>query len=148
MLCIYDHRYAIPEDTRTPFFFPELKVMEYFKSSRLLKERSYARREPFLMDYYNNDDDNDKDKDKDTAMMQFQPTIQDLASPPTSNYDKFWVSSWFRIFVFSSSWTAFPFVTQFLYAEITGESKVLGEDLVVSLSSFLPAISLIYGTNT
>lgn len=118
---------VIADDAKSPMLYPELKVMDYLKSSRLLVERSYARRDPFTED-----------------RLESQPTIQDLSSPKSNNLDGLWVSSWFRLFVFLTCWMLFPSLTQFLYANV--DTDAISVDLTFNLSSFLPAVSLIYGT--
>jgi hypothetical protein len=103
--------------------------MDYLKSSRLLNERSYARKEQFTKNG-----------------LKLKPTVQDLSSPPTPNIDKLWVSSWFRLFTFSFGWMVFPYITQFLYSNalLNGPDSLL-DDNAFNLSTFLPSVSLIYG---
>ncbi len=103
------------------------------RSSRLLKERSYARRDAFTFQNVRNNT---------------KPTIQDLASPPSNNLDKLWVSSWFRLFVASVSWFSFPLVTKYVHDIVMNTDdggELIAAEVAFNLSSFLPSVSLIYG---
>ena len=127
----FNYRNTLADDIKTPLFFPELKVMDFQRATRLLKERSYARKDPFLSDNLNT-----------------KPTIQDLASPPSNNLDKLWVSSWFRLVVGLTSWTVFPFMTMYVYdlaKNSVGGQEFIAAEVAFNLSSFLPSVSLIYG---
>jgi len=87
----------VPDDSKTPFVFPELKVTEYLKSSRLVLGRSYARKESFV-----------------SVDKEFKPTVQDLSSPPSTFIDRFLISSWYRLAVFGLTWQIYPYINDFL----------------------------------
>jgi len=126
--------YTLPEDAKTPKSFPELRAMDFYRSSRLLNERSYARKNRFF----------EIDKMSCDGSQLFQPTIQDLSSPAFVGLEKVWVTSYFRIGVITISGFIFPLVTQFLYAQSVGIAR-MEEAMVVDSMSFLPAVSLVYG---
>ena len=123
------------EESRTPIFFPEMKLLDYARSSRLLKGRSYARVGPFT-----------------TEKFDELLTIQDLASPvsKTKFFDRFWVSSWYRLIIFCASWFSFPYATEIIrqvidYRIVDGSRVADFVDVSADIGSFFPAISLIYG---
>ena len=125
------HRNTLADDAKTSFFFPELKVMDYQRATRLVKERSYARKDPFLSNNLN-----------------AKPTIQDISSPQTNNLEKLWVSSWFRLLVGLASWAVFPSLTMYVHdlANNSGRGQeFISAEVAFNLSSFLPSVSLIYG---
>ena len=99
-----------------------------------MNERSYARKKRFST----------IDEIGSTKSLVFQPTIQDVSSPPFSLVDKGWSSSWFRLSIFGMSWFLFPLVTQYFYAQ-TEDINLWKEQIEADLLSFIPAISLVYG---
>ncbi len=129
-------RSALPGDARAPLIFPELRALDFFRSSRLLKERSYARKDRFIEvdEIYG---------DNKTSVFEFQPNIQDISSPKFSSADKFWISSWGRISIFGLSWVLFPYAIKFLFSNRAEITALQEADL-----SFLPAVSLVYGQSS
>jgi len=114
----------LPDDSKTPFFFPELKAMDYLRSSRLVLGRSYARKESFV-----------------SVDKEFKPTVQDLSSPPSTFIDRFLISSWYRLAVFGLTWQIYPYIKDFLI----DKGDLLPSDLLVNISPFVSGLSLIYG---
>ena len=118
------NRDKLPDDSKTPFFFPDLKAMDYLRSSRLVLGRSYARKEPFV-----------------SVDKEFKPTVQDLFSPPSTFIDKFLISSWYRLAVFGLTWQIYPYINDFLI----DKGDLLPSDLMANISPFASGLSLIYG---
>lgn len=95
------------------------------RKTRLLKERSYARSEPF-----------------ETANIAVPPTLDDLAPPISSIIDKFYVSTPAIIMAFAAAYFTFPFITESLHGIITASEDSINE----ILGTFAPGISILYGT--
>jgi hypothetical protein len=98
------------------------------KRTRLLKNRSYARLEPF-------------EKEK----MRAPPSLEDLNSPPSSFADTFWTGAPYRLGSFLSAYIAFPYITKFLNHFVTA-STLEASDLDDITSKFGPGVSILYGT--
>ncbi|KAL3939457.1 MAG: hypothetical protein SGBAC_005821 [Bacillariaceae sp.] len=107
----------------------------YFRATRLVRGRSYARPNAF-----------------DLEQLYELPDLQDLASPPNPEYadDNLWTKNgalWFRTTPFrlgllAISYFSFGPMVHFLYTHLPAIDKL--ESL--SESNFVPGISIVYGT--
>ena len=113
----------LPADTAVQWFNPELMTYKFARSSRLVKGRSYARRNAF-----------------DQESISSLPTIQDLASPPSVFAEIYWFSFGFRTLILVAAYYAFPPLTGFLV------DKIPVDDLDTLTARFAPGISILYST--
>ena len=94
-------------------------------SSRLLSDRSYARKEAFAADF-----------------RERPPSLPDISPPVPRQGDRFWIGTPFRIMVAVTAYLAFPFLTEVL-ARYVSDSP---DDLSKITSTFIPGVSIVYGT--
>lgn len=95
------------------------------RQTRLLKERAYARSEPFAAEN-----------------ITVPPSLNDLAARTREPFEGFWISAPARILSFGISYFSFPYLTQFLDNFVTMSPSALDE----ITSKFAPGISILYGT--
>lgn len=117
----------LPDESKTSMLNFEMWPYDYFRSTRLLQGRSYARNTAF---------------EKDNIYRQ--PNIQDLASPKQSN-DKFstlWSTTAFRFGIFLAAFFSFSPIVQFLNNQETIPLSVVDE----LTDNFSTGVSILYGT--
>lgn len=102
------------------------EVTRSAKKSRLLKERSYARKEIFAEEN-----------------LLVPPSLDDLSPPPSNPEDSFWISNASRALSFFAAYLTFPYVTQFLDKFLV---TMPPEELEGITNQFAPGISILYGT--
>jgi hypothetical protein len=112
-------------DERTPLEWDILSIARSARKTRLLKNRAYAREEPFSK-----------------INIPNPPTLKDLAPPPPKFWDTFWITTPARVASFLAAYLLFPYITQFLDHFVTMEPQKLDE----ITSKFGPGISILYGT--
>lgn len=115
-----------PETPRSIFNGVFTRVDDSARKTRLLNERSYARKEPF-----------------EVANIATPPSLADLSPPKASPLDTFWISSPFRIMTFAIAFFSLPLITSFLSSSIV---TMVPEQLDEITSKFAPGISILYGT--
>jgi len=93
--------------------------------TRLLKNRSYAKKEPFAL---NN--------------ITVPPSLSDLSYPPSSQSKGLWVGFPARIVTGVVAYMVFPYLTSFLERFVTMPPAQL-DDIT---SKFGPGVSILYGT--
>jgi hypothetical protein len=101
------------------------QIMRSAKSTRLLKYRSYAKKDAFSSD-----------------MMLSPPSSKDLSPKTRNQLEILWISPWYRWAVLVLSYLTFPFITQLLAKFVTMTSSPLAE----IATQFAPGISILYGT--
>ena len=106
-------------------FGPSTIRDEVAKRTRLLEERSYARKEPFAMEN-----------------ITRAPNLEDVSSTTLDSWEGLWISTPFRVGIFGSAYLLFPFVTRFLDNFVTMPPEQLDE----ITSKFGPGVSILYGT--
>jgi hypothetical protein len=102
------------------------EVVRSAKKSRLLKERSYARKEVFAEEN-----------------ILVPPSLDDLSPPPSKPEDSFWISNASRAFSFFGAYLTFPYLTEFLDKFLV---TMPPEQLEGITGQFAPGISILYGT--
>jgi hypothetical protein len=107
------------------FELSPLAVTESARRTRLILDRSYARKEPFA---YEN--------------ITVPPSLSDLSPPRPEPWDGFWISAPARIGSYVGAYFLFPFVTRFVDMFTSMEADQLDE----ITSKFGPGISILYGT--
>jgi len=107
-------------------FEPEISfILKANRATRLVEDRSYARRESFEGENITN-----------------RPTLEDLSSPQPNTTSKLWISASYRLGVGVLAYVAFPPLTRVLEGMVT-----VTPDLLNELSrTFAPGISILYGT--
>ena len=100
-------------------------VTKSAQKTRLLNNRCYARKEPFVAEN-----------------IAVPPSLSDLSPPPSQPLDRIWISSTFRIGSFLLAFCALPLLTEFLSNFVTMEPDELDE----ITGRFSPGISILYGT--
>lgn len=93
--------------------------------TRLLEDRSYARKEPFLMDN-----------------MLNPPTLEDLSPPSDALRDKFFISTPANVLSFLVSYFLFPPIIHAMEFVV----KTSGDQLEEILTTYAPGVSILYGT--
>jgi hypothetical protein len=106
-------------------FEGEDSVLPSSKRTRILAERSYARKEPFAAEN-----------------ITVPPSLDDLASIPRKPFEGFWISVPYRILSFGLSYAFFPVIVKYLDKFVTQNPSELDE----VTSKFAPGISILYGT--
>ena len=110
-------------------FEPEVSaILKAARATRLVKGRSYARRDAF-----------------EKENIASRPTLDDLSPPtppPGSPFNKIWISATYRFGIIFAAYFSFPPITRTLEQAVT-----VTPDLVNELTSkFAPGISILYGT--
>jgi len=105
---------------------PEVSfIIRNARATRLVKDRSYARRESF-----------------EAENITSRPTLVDLSPPKVKVYSKLWTSAFYRLGVLAVAYYSFPSLTRTLEKTVT-----MTPDLLEELASkFAPGISILYGT--
>lgn len=101
------------------------QLMPTASQTRLLRERAYARSEPFA-----------------TENITVPPSLDDLSARSREPFEGFWISNQARLLSFGISFFTFPYLTRFLDSFVTMEPGQLDE----ITSKFVPGISILYGT--
>ena len=94
-------------------------------NTRIRSNRSYSKKEPFLLDN-----------------IDVPPCSDDLATPATDPSKTFWISPLARLLSFCTAFIAFPYITHVVDSISTMPPERLDE---IS-SKFGPGISILYGT--
>lgn len=108
--------------------FSEKQLSVFSSSTRLLAERRYAKRGPYL-----------------PAKILTTPTILDLSPPrklTSSDPERTWLSLQFRASVCISAYLAFPYIIKFIMPLVDQSTFELQQ----VVSSFVPGISILFGT--
>ena len=95
------------------------------KQTRLLRDRSYARPEPF-----------------EAINIPNPPGLEDLSPPKPQDGEAFWITSTARLLSFFVPYALFPYITRILDGFVTMPPQQLDE----ITSKFGPGISILYGT--
>jgi Protein of unknown function (DUF4239) len=93
--------------------------------TRIRSNRSYSKKEPFLLEN-----------------IDAPPCSDDLATPATDPAKTFWISPQSRLLSFCSAFIAFPYITHI----VDSISTMPPEQLDEISSKFGPGISILYGT--
>ena len=101
------------------------QIMKSAKSTRLLKYRSYAKRDAFS-----------------TENIHVPPSSKDLSPKTRNQLEILWINPLYRWAILVLSYLIFPCITQFLAKYITTTSTHLAEITM----QFGPGISILYGT--
>jgi len=111
--------------------FIDYTLEPYSQVTRLVEPRFYARSDQF-----------------DRNMMDVQPTIEDLAPPPSlyNSYGEFlaWNKLPARAVVGTMAYFIFPWIVQLLQAIITDDESA--EALLSMVNTSLPGVSIVLGT--
>ena len=102
------------------------RIMDSAKATRLLKYRSYAKREAFMQD-----------------SITSQPTLGDLSPPPRTDLETLWISPLYRWAILLASYLIFPQITTILEKFVSPSSST---ELAGIVSQFAPGVSVLYGT--
>jgi len=104
-------------------------IVKFARETRLVKERSYARRDAF-----------------ESENISSRPTLDDLSPPipqsPENLTSKLWTSASYRIGVLAVAYYSFPPLTRMLERSVTITPDSLNE----ITSKFAPGVSILYGT--
>jgi len=118
----------VPEESRTSIFnLFEMTPYDYYRATRLVQGRSYARNTAFQKENINE-----------------LPNLQDLSSPKqsTDRTDRLWSTTAFRCGVFLVAFFAFPPIVQFLNFQETIPLSSVSE----LTDNFSTGVSILYGT--
>lgn len=104
-----------------------LDIKHLANQTRLLNERSYARPGSFLLEN-----------------IDRPPSLDDLLPPPRRDpFEGFWISVPARLLSFGVAYAIFPFACKFMYEHVI---TLHTNTLFQVISSFIPGISVLYGT--
>jgi len=109
-------------------FEPEVSfILKANRATRLVKGRSYARRDAF-----------------ESENIASRPTLDDLTPPtsPNSFFGNIWISATYRLVIISTAYYSFPPLTRQLERSVTMTPDLLNE----LTNNFAPGISILYGT--
>jgi hypothetical protein len=101
------------------------RFMDSAKATRLLKYRSYARREAFMQE-----------------TIDSRPTLGDLSPPSRTQLETLWISPWYRWVILLGSYLIFPKITAILENVVSQSSTELAE----ITNQFAPGVAVLYGT--
>jgi len=101
------------------------QILKSSKSTRLLKYRSYARKDAFS-----------------TENMNVPPSSTDLSPKTRTALEVLWISPLYRWATLVISYLLFPYITQLLHTYVTMTPSQLAE----ITTQFGPGISILYGT--
>lgn len=102
-----------------------VQVTNAARSTRLLNNRCYARKEAFQAEN-----------------IAVPPSLSDLSPPAPKPLDRVWISSTFRIGCFALAFFSLPFLTKLLNMFVT----MAPDELDDITGRFSPGISILYGT--